>query len=101
LVPSVFVAVPLQLVWILGRRQVSRVVLGRQRSLPAPSAVPQDSMRKTSCEARNELRVAVADQEPDVLERVGDPEVAGLLGDPPAVRVGGRAGEVDAAVSSR
>jgi hypothetical protein len=47
-------------------------------------------------EAGHELRVAVADQEPRVVERAGDAEVAGLLGDPAAVRVGGRAGEVDA-----
>lgn len=49
--------------------------------------------------AGDELRVAVADQEPDVLERAAEAEVAGLLGDPLAVRVGGRACEVDAAGS--
>jgi hypothetical protein len=42
-------------------------------------------------EAGDELRVAVADQEPRVVERAGDAEVARLLGDPAAVRVGGRA----------
>ena len=47
--------------------------------------------------AGGELRVAVADQEPRVVERAGEAEVARLLGDPPAVRVGGRAGDVDAA----
>jgi len=47
--------------------------------------------------AGDELRVAVADQELDVLEGAGEAEVAGLLGDPLAVRVGGRACEVDAA----
>jgi hypothetical protein len=52
---------------------------------------------KDVVEAGHELRVAVADQERDVVERSGDAEVAGLLGDPAAVRVGGRAGEVDAA----
>jgi hypothetical protein len=51
--------------------------------------------------AGDELRVAVADQEPDVLERAGDAEVAGLLGDPPAVRGGGRGREVDAADLTR
>ena len=52
---------------------------------------------KDLVEAGDELRVAVADQELDVVERAGEAEVARLLGDPAAVRVRGRACEVDAA----
>jgi hypothetical protein len=37
--------------------------------------------------AGDELRVAVADQERDVLERPGEAEVAGLLRDPLVVRL--------------
>ena len=48
-------------------------------------------------EGGRELGVAVADQDPDALEDVVDGQVPGLLGDPAAVRVGGGAGEVDAA----
>jgi hypothetical protein len=48
-------------------------------------------------EVGGELRVAVADQEPRVVERAGDAEVARLLGDPATVRVRRDAGEVDAA----
>ena len=45
----------------------------------------------------DELRVVVADQERDVLERPGEAEVAGLLRDPLVVRVGDRACQVHAA----
>src|SRR5262249_32783566 len=48
-------------------------------------------------EAGAELAVAVVDQEPRLLEQAREAEVARLLGDPGAGRVGGAAGEVDAA----
>jgi hypothetical protein len=51
-------------------------------------------------EAGDELRVAVTDQEPDILERAGEAEVARLLGDPLAVRVRRRACDVHTRVCS-
>jgi hypothetical protein len=50
-------------------------------------------------EAGAELAVAVVDQEPRPLEQAGKAEVARLLRDPAAGRVGCAAGEVDAAAS--
>jgi hypothetical protein len=51
---------------------------------------------KDLVEGGDELRVAVADQEPDVAERCGEAEVGRLLGDPAAVGSASRACEVDA-----
>jgi hypothetical protein len=50
-------------------------------------------------EAGAELAVAVVDQEPRPLEEAGKAEIARLLRDPAAGRVGCAAGEVDAAAS--
>jgi len=48
-------------------------------------------------EGAAELAVAVVDQKSRLLEQAGEAEVACLLGDPGASRVGCAAGEVDAA----
>jgi hypothetical protein len=50
-------------------------------------------------EGGGELRVSVVDQEPCPLEDIREGEVARLLGDPDAGRIGRAAGEVDAAAS--
>jgi hypothetical protein len=47
-----------------------------------------------------EFAVAVVDQEPGPLEEAGEAQVARLLGDPGAGRVGCAAGQVDASASS-
>jgi hypothetical protein len=50
-------------------------------------------------EGAAELTVAVVDQEPHPLEQTGEAEVARLLGHPGSARVGGAAGEMDAAAT--
>jgi hypothetical protein len=50
-------------------------------------------------EDSGELAVAVVDQEAHPLVKAGEAEVARLLGDPGAGRVGGAASEVDAAAA--
>ena len=52
---------------------------------------------KDLVEGGGELPVAVVDEEPHAVEQAGEAEVARLLGDPGAARIGGAASEVDAA----
>ena len=52
---------------------------------------------KDGIEARRELGVAVSDQEPDLAAVIGEchAHVAGVLGDPRPIRVGGQPGEMN------